>query len=166
MKREVKQQIREESSQQDDSYYEILASNEYLDIDPAAVKSSLTFWCKCSMPPKGQSGCLSNQCENRAKRVECDLPLCKAGDQCSNRNIQNNAATKLAITEGFGESIVVATQDVVSGEYMGQYTGQVLNKQGLQERIKTEYSKQQKLYVLPLTQELVVDASSKGSICR
>jgi len=166
LKREVKQQIREESSPQDDSYYEILASNEYLDIDPASVKSSLTFWCKCSMPPKGQSGCLTDQCENRAKRVECDLPLCKAGDQCSNRSIQNNAPSKLAITEGFGESIVVATQDVVGGVFMGQYTGQVLSKHKFEEKINSEYRKQQKLYSLPLNEELVVDASTKGSITR
>ena len=80
--------------------------------------------------------------------------------------IQNSTALKLAITEGFGESIVVATQDVASGGYMGEYTGQVLSKQGLEERIRTEYNKQQKLHVLPLNQELVVDASTKGSICR
>ena len=85
LKREVKQQIREESmSQQEEGYYEVLSANEYLGIDPATVKSSLTHWCKCPMPPKGQSGCLA-ECENRVKKVECDLPLCKAGEQCSNR---------------------------------------------------------------------------------
>ena len=87
LKREVniKQQVREESYQQEEGgYYEVLTANEYLGVDPAQAKSSLTFWCKCPMPPKGQSGCLA-ECENRAKRVECDLPLCKAGDQCSNR---------------------------------------------------------------------------------
>jgi hypothetical protein len=84
LKREVKQQVREEPMQQEEGYYEVLTANEYLGIDPANVKSSLTFWCKCPLPPKGQSGCLAG-CENRAKRVECDLPLCKAGDQCSNR---------------------------------------------------------------------------------
>jgi len=166
LKGEVKQQLREESSQQDAAYYEILTSNEYIDIDPAAVKSSVTFWCKCTMPPKGKSACFDEQCENKMKRVECDLPLCKAGDQCSNRSIQNNTPSKLAITEGFGESIVVATQDVPKGVFMGQYTGQVLTKQKLEERITTEYTKQQKLYVLPLTQELVVDATLKGSITR
>ena len=85
LKREVKQQIREESmNQQEEGYYEVLSANEYLGIDPVSVKSSLTHWCKCPMPPKGQSGCLA-ECENRVKKVECDLPLCKAGDQCSNR---------------------------------------------------------------------------------
>ena len=166
LKREVKQQIREEPSQQDDNYYEILASNEYVGIDPGTVKSSVTFWCKCSMPPKGQSGCLTDQCENRAKRGECDLPLCKAGDQCSNRSIQNNAPNKLAITEGFGESIVVATQDVASGVFMGQYTGQVLAKQKFEEKVQTDYAKQQKLFAMPLNEELVLDASTKGSITR
>lgn len=168
LKREVniKQQVREESYQQEEGgYYEVLTANEYLGVDPAQVKSSLTFWCKCPMPPKGQSGCLA-ECENRAKRVECDLPLCKAGDQCSNRVIQNNTSLKLAITEGFGESIVVATEDVSSGVYLGQYTGQVVAKQGLEEKINKEYTKQQKLHVLPLNQELVVDATAKGSICR
>ena len=72
----------------------------------------------------------------------------------------------MAITEGFGESIVVATEDVSSGVYLGQYTGQVVAKQGVEEKINKEYTKQQKLHVLPLNQELVVDATAKGSICR
>eukprot|EP00092_Neocalanus_flemingeri_P041191 GFUD01044851.1.p1 GENE.GFUD01044851.1~~GFUD01044851.1.p1 ORF type:complete len:723 (+),score=194.21 GFUD01044851.1:60-2228(+) len=165
MKKEVKQQIREEPHSQDEEYYEVLTVNEYLGLDPASVKSSLTFWCKCPMPPKGQSGCLA-ECENRAKRVECDVPLCKAGEQCGNRAIQNNTAIKIAITEGFGVSIVVATEDIPRGVFLGQYTGQVLAKKELDERIVKEYTKQQKLYVLPLNQDLVIDASIKGSICR
>ena len=80
----MKQQIREEPTSQEAEYYEVLESNEYLGVDPNILKSALTFWCKCPQPPKGQSGCLT-ECENRAKRVECDSPLCNARDQCSTR---------------------------------------------------------------------------------
>ena len=80
--------------------------------------------------------------------------------------IQNNTAPKISITEGFGVSIVVATDSIPCMAFIGQYTGQVMTKLGLEERIAKEYTKQQKLHVLPLNQELVVDASVKGSICR
>ena len=80
--------------------------------------------------------------------------------------IQNNTAIKVAITEGFGVSIVVATEDIPRGAYLGQYTGQVVSTENVEERIANEYTKQQKLHILPLNQDLVVDASVKGSICR
>ena len=84
IKKEKFQQSKDGVSSQDVDFYELLPTNEYVDIDPASLKSSVTFWCKCPLPPKGQNGCVSD-CENRSKRVECELPLCKAGDQCSNR---------------------------------------------------------------------------------
>ena len=84
IKKEKFQQSKDGVSRQDVDFYELLSSNEYVDIDQVSLKSSVTFWCKCPLPPKGQSGC-AFECENRSKRVECELPLCKAGDQCSNR---------------------------------------------------------------------------------
>ena len=72
---------------------------------------------------------------------------------------------KLAITEGFGESIVVATENIKSGSFLGQYTGQIVSKQKLEEKLSTE-SNAKKQYVLPLSKDLVIDATDKGSICR
>jgi len=166
VKTEPGQQILEEPANSvDNSFYEVLTVNEYVDLDKEGLKSTVKFWCKCPMPPKGQSGCTIVTCENRAKKVECDLPLCKAGDQCSNRVMQTGVPMKLAITEGFGESIVVATENIKSGSFLGQYTGQIVSKQKLEEKLSTE-SNAKKQYVLPLSKDLVIDATDKGSICR
>ena len=80
--------------------------------------------------------------------------------------MQNKTVQKIAVTEGFGVSIVVATEDLASGAFLAQYTGQVMNRQALEQRINEEHTKQQKLHVFPINKELVVDASLKGSICR
>ena len=79
--------------------YEVLASNEYTGVDPRSDKyelSSYIFqlhirtnrwsvfreagesWCKCPPPDgKGELGCQGEECDNRARRVECDLMLCR-----------------------------------------------------------------------------------------
>ena len=60
---------------------------------------------------------------------------------------------------------MVATEDVAKGVYLGHYTGQVMTKQALESKIASE-SGSRKLYVQPLVDNLVIDASFKGSICR
>ena len=64
--------------------YEILLSNEFYGVDPMELKANEESWCSCAPPTKGELGCQEN-CDNRAKRIECDIMLCKAGDQCGNR---------------------------------------------------------------------------------
>ena len=60
---------------QEDSNYEILSTNEFHGVDPAAIKAKEDSWCSCQAPEgKGEIVCLQN-CDNRAKRVECSVML-------------------------------------------------------------------------------------------
>ena len=104
-----------------------------------------------------------SECENRARRVECGGE-CQAGDVCTNRALQTAGPPPLAFSEG---SLVV-TSSTQQGDLLAQYTGQVMTRHTFQARLSEEYIKEQdlSLHVFPLSEELVVDATSKGSICR
>ena len=165
-----------------------LTSNEYYQLDPLTVKAD-TELCKCPPVGKGEAGCgqgrkrysliildfiqiltsnqivfqLCSECENRARRVECGGE-CQAGDVCTNRALQTAGPPPLAFSEG---SLVV-TSSTQQGDLLAQYTGQVMTRHTFQARLTEEYIKEQdlSLHVFPLSEDLVVDATSKGSICR
>jgi len=166
-KTEVKQQMKEIDEEDNGSYYEILNSNEFADesLNPDDVKSKLQFWCSCPPPPKGEIGCLTG-CENREKRVECDATLCKAGENCGNRAIQLKGDDKIALTEEFGGTKLVATGEIEAGSYLAQYTGQLVTRDDLEDRLAKLYRPEQRIHVLPLNKVWVVDATTKGSIAR
>ena len=74
-----------ESDAMENINYEILLSNEFYGVDPMELKAKEESWCSCAPPTgKGELGCQEG-CDNRSKRIECDIMLCKAGDQCGNR---------------------------------------------------------------------------------
>lgn len=150
---------------QEDSNYEILSANEFHGVDPISIKAKEDSWCSCQAPEgKGEIVCLQS-CENRAKRVECSVMLCRAGEQCGNRAVQLQTQPLLAVNQA---GAVVATHDLEAGSFIGQYTGQVMTRDKFEEILNNEYvlSQNLKLHVLPLSVDLVVDATAKGSICR
>ena len=156
--------VMQETADDGQSNYEIISSNEYYGVDPMSVKAKEDSWCSCPAPgDKGQLGCL-DECDNRAKRIECDLMLCKAGDQCNNRAMQLQTEPLLVATDAG----VVATHDLVAGSFIGQYTGQVMTRESFEDKLRNEYINNEslKLHVIPLTEDLVVDATTKGSVCR
>ena len=163
VKQEPQQQTGGED--QDDSNYEILSSNEFHGVDPMSIKAKEDSWCSCPAPEaNGEIVCLQN-CDNRAKKVECDMMLCRAGEQCGNRAVQLQTQPLLAVNRA---GAVVATHDLEAGSFIGQYTGQVMTRDKFEEILNNEYvlSQNLKLHVLPLSVGLVVDATMKGSICR
>ena len=91
--------------------------------------------------------------------------LCRAGEQCGNRAVQLQTQPLLAVNLA---GAVVATHDLEAGSFIGQYTGQVMTRDKFEEILNNEYvlSQNLKLHVLPLSVDLVVDATAKGSICR
>jgi len=60
------------------------------------------------------------------------------------------------------------THDLVAGSFIGQYTGQVMTRESFEDKLRNEYINNEslKLHVIPLTEDLVIDATSKGSVCR
>ena len=66
------------------------------------------------------------------------------------------------------DGVLLVSTNLQPGDLVGQYTGQVMTRETFQTRLSEEYVREQdlSLHVYPLTEDLVVDATSKGSICR
>ena len=97
--------------------------------------------------------------------MECSPNDCPAGGDCSNRALQTLSQGPLPLT--FSGSSLVATTNLQAGAVLAQYTGEVMTKETFKARLEGEYAQQDlSLHVFPLTEELVVDATSKGSIIR
>ena len=108
----------------------------------------------------GEAAC-ETDCENRARRVECSE--CPAGARCSNRALQTLGSPPLTFSGG---NLTAATR-LEAGALVAQYTGEVMSRETFISRLEQEYAQQDSsLYVFPLTEELVVDATSKGSVIR
>ena len=77
-----------------------------------------------------------------------------------------------AVTNGLGERVttkqgrLVAMEAVPAGTFLAQFTGEVLAKEELENRMANLYQMGQPLYLLPLGQTALVDATKKGSIAR
>ena len=93
--------------------------------------------------------------------MECSQ--CQAGAQCTNRALQVLGSPPLTFSGGN----LTVTANLEAGDVVGQYTGEVMTREAFQTRLEQEYAQQDfSLYVFPLTEELVVDATSKGSVIR
>ena len=88
---------------------------------------------------------------------------CQAGAQCTNRALQTLGSPPLTFSGGN----LTVTTNLEAGALVAQYTGEVMTREAFQSRLEEEYAQQEySLYVYPLTEELVVDATSKGSVIR
>ena len=145
--------------------YQVLEVNLYSgSLEPEDVSNKdedTELWCKCLPPLKGEGGC-GEGCENRMRRVECRREYCRAGHECENMAISNRTADKVRLDQGR----LVATEGVAPGRFLAQYTGEVISRQELEVRLIYSYKTGQNVYVLPLGDGAVVDATSKGGQCR
>ena len=76
--------------------------------------------------------------------------------------ISNNSASRVWL-DG---ARLVATEGVPWGVFLAQYTGEVVTREELGARLTSKYRPDQKLHVLPLGDEAVVDASLRGGLAR
>ena len=150
---------------QENEEYEVLEVNLYsgsLELEDLNTKDEDTeLWCKCLPPSKGEGGC-GEGCENRMRRVECRREYCRAGDECDNMAISNRTPDKVSLVSGR----LVSTEGVDPGQFLAQYTGEVISRQELSVRLMNDYKAGQNLYVFPLGDVAVVDATNKGGQCR
>merc|ERR1719339_155412 len=158
---------KQEVQKKEEEDYEYLTRNVFPgnirpeDLGTGNDEEAAGVWCKCLPVDEGEEGCLED-CENRARRVECRQEYCRAGEGCQN----------MAVTNGLGERVttkqgrLVAMEAVPAGSFLAQFTGEVLAKEELENRMANLYQMGQPLYLLPLAQTAVVDATKKGSIAR
>ena len=75
-----------------------------------------------------------------------------------------------AVTNGLSERVttkqgrLVAMEALPAGSFLAQYTGEVLSREELENRMANMYQMGQTLYLLPLGQTAIVDATKKGSL--
>ena len=95
--------------------------------------------------------------------MECG-PGCVSGEQCTNRALRTAGPPPLSDLDG----VLLVTTSLQVGDLVGQYTGQVMTRETFQTRLGEEYVREHdlSLHVFPLTEDLVVDATRKGSISR
>ncbi|ODV90528.1 hypothetical protein CANCADRAFT_2256 [Tortispora caseinolytica NRRL Y-17796] len=115
----------------------------------------------------------AEDCLNRALRYECSDAICKAAN-CTNRQIQEfyrqqklgNAYTCgyevfLAGQKGHG---LRAIRDYTAGELILEYTGEIIDKSMLNERLLANRGTH--FYILCMNKGMYIDASVRGSEAR
>ena len=126
---------------------------------------SSTEPCRCN--PKSPCGPTSN-CFNRAIYTECCPTNCPAGDKCQNQKLRlgQNAPTLPFHTGGRGWGLK-ATEDIVCGDFVIEYIGEVLNTEMVRERLKgCQERNVSHYYFLTLEKNLIIDASVKSNNAR
>lgn len=126
--------------------------------------------CDCELSKeeveRGVMGCLDD-CANKMLMIECgkDCPL---DHHCSNKRLQNkeNAPIEVFKTDwkGFG---VRATTKIPKDTFIMEYVGEVLDYRQFRRRAK-QYGREnnQHYYIMAVSRDCYVDATSKGNISR
>ncbi|RMZ78331.1 hypothetical protein DV738_g3880, partial [Chaetothyriales sp. CBS 135597] len=128
--------------------------------------------CMC----KPEAGC-GEDCMNRFMYYECDEQNCKLGpDQCRNRAFADLAQRK---KKGDKYSIgveVIKTADRGYGvrsnrtfepnQIIVEYSGEILTQEECEKRMRKEYKNNECYYLMNFDQNMVIDATTKGSIAR
>jgi len=142
-----------------------LRDNVYsADVNKESILSDYQpHWCKCSTAVNG--GICGADCTNRRNRVECDPTLCVAGENCSNQVIQRKSVVnQLEVVSRDGQTMLMTRNPIPEGCFIIQYTGEVMSSQSFQQRVASYGNRP--TFCLPMTRDLVIDASVKGSVCR
>merc|ERR1719430_2444313 len=104
------------------------------DLGTGNEEEAANVWCKCLPVDEGEQGC-GEDCENRARRVECRQEYCRAGEGCQNMAITNGLSERVTTKQGR----LVTMEALPAGSYLAQYTGEVLAKEELETRMANMY---------------------------
>merc|ERR1719339_751926 len=158
---------KQEVQKKEEEDYEYLTRNVFpgnikpQDLGTGNDEEAAGVWCKCLPVDEGEEGC-GRDCENRARRVECRQEYCRVGEGCQNMAVTNGLSERVTMNQGR----LVVMEAVPAGTFLAQFTGEVLAKEELENRMANLYQMGQPLYLLPLGQTALVDATKKGSIAR
>jgi len=151
--------------QKQEEDYEYLTRNVFPgslkpeDLGTGNDEEGASVWCKCLPVDDGEEGCGEN-CENRARRVECRQEYCRVGEGCQNMAVTNGLSERVTTTQGR----LVAMEAMPAGTFLAQYTGEVIAVEELEDRISNLYQTGQPLYLLPLGQTALVAARQPASV--
>ncbi|KAJ6412621.1 hypothetical protein OIU84_005630, partial [Salix udensis] len=123
--------------------------------------------CYCKAPVGGRLGC-GDECLNRMLNIECVQGTCPCGDLCSNQQFQKRNYAKMTWDrcgkKGFGLRL---DEDILRGQFLIEYVGEVLDVHAYEARQKDYASKGHKhFYFMTLDGSEVIDACAKGNLGR
>ncbi|RMD39476.1 hypothetical protein DV735_g5658, partial [Chaetothyriales sp. CBS 134920] len=128
--------------------------------------------CMC----KPDAGC-GEDCMNRFMYYECDEQNCKLEpDQCGNRAFADLAQRKKrgdkysigvevikTVDRGYG---VRSNRSFEPNQIIVEYSGEILTQEECEKRMRDEYKHNECYYLMNFDQNMVIDATTKGSIAR
>ena len=123
--------------------------------------------CDCARVSPGEAGC-GEDCINRMTLIECHPAYCVNGEDCTNNVIQKKQfapGLQRFMTDGKGWG-VRAQNTLRKGQYVMEYTGEVVDEDTFEKRMKTKYTRDKHHYCMALGGGLFIDAHRTGSECR
>lgn len=155
--------------------YEEVQKNKYVSRSrPKRLHKEQINVCSCEVRievgPVGEPvevGCGDN-CLNRLSYIHCDPRTCPTGDKC--RNLPFHLLPKLDLevflTENRGYG-VRTNQFLATGQFVVEYTGEVINASELQQRMeKARLLGDPHFYIMELMPGYFIDARHKGNFAR
>eukprot|EP01127_Copromyxa_protea_P019225 TRINITY_DN6187_c0_g1_i1.p1 TRINITY_DN6187_c0_g1~~TRINITY_DN6187_c0_g1_i1.p1 ORF type:complete len:534 (-),score=99.74 TRINITY_DN6187_c0_g1_i1:8-1474(-) len=133
--------------------FTITEVNEY----KSYIKKHPQEQCQCT------SGGCGDGCWNRMLQIECTIGMCPTGENCTNNRFQKRIYPKIEIiSAGDKGNGLRVLEDVVSGQFVIEYVGEVIDVAECPERMKGR----RHFYFLSIDGQTGIDASQKGNLAR
>lgn len=138
------------------SNYRRVKQNSFVDMKPTATHCHQA--CNCTRSKNSTPACGSD-CINRLMYQECNPKTCPAGDTCSNQRIQRYEWTPglerfMTSKRGWG---IRTTEKVKAGEFILEYTGEIVSDRLFEKRMNQRYRNDQHHYCLKIDSGMVID---------
>nr|XP_043632350.1 histone-lysine N-methyltransferase ASHH3-like isoform X2 [Erigeron canadensis] len=124
------------------------------------------IFCSCSSTP-GSSGACGVDCHCGMLQSSCSSN-CKCDQSCLNKPFHQRPMKKMKIvqTEKCGSG-VVAEEDIMQGEFVIEYVGEVIDDKTCEERLwRMKRQGETNFYLCEINRDMVIDATFKGNKSR
>ena len=122
--------------------------------------------CECREEEEGEEAC-GSECLNRLLYIECRAKC--SGGRCGNQRMRRgqNAAVEVFDAGAKGRGLR-ALQRLKEDDFIMEYVGEVVNHTQMSRRLKrySRDSAHKHHYCMALKNDLIIDATNKGSISR
>nr|GEW32468.1 histone-lysine N-methyltransferase ASHH3-like isoform X1 [Tanacetum cinerariifolium] len=124
------------------------------------------IFCSCSLTP-GSSGVCGRDCHCGMLQSSCSTN-CKCDSSCLNKPFHQRPVKKMNVvqTEKCGSG-VVAEEDIMRGEFVIEYVGEVIDDKTCEERLwRMKRQGETNFYLCEINRDMVIDATYKGNKSR
>lgn len=144
--------------------FELLERNEFIGNANDEEVNKYRDFCNCH---ESGDSCLSRQCYNYERMIECHNGICRA-PKCGNRRIQFNKERSEAVEvrpagpKGWG---LFTTRYIRKDDYIGEFLGEIISEDEHLTRMKRRTTAGH-AFIVQLKPKTFLDCSRKGSIVR